>query len=129
MSVFVIAERDTDLLDTPVFYAGEGGNEEAVAVFTSRNRASQFAKNAGWNGDQCCAELTAIDLLCFVVEAHKEGTQYLAVNPIRREHFTEEDQPVVFIEQLMATFAEILTGVVSEQATAAEGTAAIKRER
>lgn len=129
MSVFVIAERDTELLDTPVFYAGEGGKEEAIAVFTSRNRVSQFIENAGWNGDQLCTELTAIDLLQLVVEAHKEGTQYLAVNPVRQENFAVEDQPVVIIERLMADFAEDLTEVVSEQVTMANGAADNKNER
>ena len=127
MPVYVITKHDAELYDMPVFYAGEGGKEEAIAVFTNRNLASQFVGNAGWNGEHVTAELTAIDLLRLMIEAHEEGTQYLAVNPVRREHFEVENQTVIIIEQQMANFAEKLTEAILEQALAVEGAVKSKR--
>ena len=36
---YVIAAKDVDQLETPVFRAGEGGSEEAVALFTTQPAA------------------------------------------------------------------------------------------
>jgi hypothetical protein len=109
MSAYVIAEKDEELLDTPVFYAGESNAEEAIAVFTRRDAAAQYIEDAGWNGDYEVGELTAIDLLRWIVRAHDEGTQYLAINPDRGRQFAGEKQEIIVIEAKLAGFAEALT--------------------
>ena len=62
MSVYMIAYRGNDELNTTAFLADEDGNEEAIAVFTSRSRASHFASEFDWGGEQPFREFTAIDL-------------------------------------------------------------------
>lgn len=109
MSAFVIAKMDDELLDTPVFYAGESNAEEAIAVFTARYAAAQFIENAGWNADHEVGELTAIDLLRWIVKAHEEGTHYLTVNPSRNCQVAGRRQRIIVIERKLAEFAEALT--------------------
>lgn len=123
MSVYMLVYSGNDELDTTAFLAEDGGNEEAIAVFTSRSRASHFASEVGWGGAQPFREFTAIELLTAVVDAHKEGTQYLVVNPSCREHSTFEQRGVVMIDELLANFADKLTELVSEQATVTEASA------
>lgn len=62
MSVYVIAMKNREFLDTPVFHAGPSGNDEAVAVFNNRESAQQYIDEAGWSD-------------------HEDGTPFLAVNP------------------------------------------------
>ena len=110
MSVYMIVQRGNSELDTPVFFAGEDGNDGAIAVFTSRSRASRFASEVDWGGEQPFREFSAIELLTVVVGAHKEGAQYLVVNPIWREYAALGYRGVVIIEEFMANFADKLTG-------------------
>jgi hypothetical protein len=109
MPAYVIAKKDDELLDTPVFYAGESGTEEAIAVFTARDVAARYIEDAGWNADHEVGELTAIDLLRWIVKAHDEGTQYLAVNPVHHRQVAGEEQKIIVIEGKLASFAEALT--------------------
>jgi hypothetical protein len=109
MSAYVIAKKEEELLDTPVFYAGESNGEEAIAVFTRRDAAAQYIEDAGWNADHQVGELTAIDLLRWIVKAHDNGTQYLAVNPVYHRQVAEEKQETIVIETKLAGFAEALT--------------------
>jgi hypothetical protein len=109
MSAYVIAKKQEELLDTPVFYAGDSNAEEAIAVFTSQDAAARYIEEAGWNEDHEVGELTAIDLLRWIVKAHDEGTQYVAVNPVRHRQLTGEKQKTIVIERQLASFAEALT--------------------
>lgn len=49
MSVYVIAKKNREFLDTHVFHAGPSGNEEAVAVFSNRKPAQQCIDEADWS--------------------------------------------------------------------------------
>jgi hypothetical protein len=109
MSAYVIAKKEEELLDTPVFYAGESNAEEALAVFTRQAAAAQYIEDAGWNADHQVGELTAIDLLRWMVKAHDEGTQYLAINPDRGRQLAGQRQQTIVIEAKLASFAEALT--------------------
>ena len=46
-TLFVVTARALDVLDSPVFHAGDG-DEEAVAVFTTANAARRYIERAGW---------------------------------------------------------------------------------
>lgn len=109
MSAYVIAKKEEELLDTPVFYAGESNAEEAIAVFTGRDTAARYIEDAGWKENYEVGELNAIDLLRWVVKAHDEGTQYLAVNPAYHRQVAEEEQEIIVIVGQLASFAEALT--------------------
>lgn len=109
MPAYVIAGKEEELLDTPVFYAGDSNAEEAIAVFTRQDAAAQYIEDAGWNAGHQVGELTAIDLLRWIVKAHDEGTQYLAVNPVYHCQVAGEKQQAIVIEAKLAGFAEALT--------------------
>jgi hypothetical protein len=47
-AVYVIARKGPDELDSPVFHAGDAGDEEAVAVFTTRETTQRYIDRAGW---------------------------------------------------------------------------------
>lgn len=109
MASYVIAKKGSDLLDTPVFYAGESGNEEALAVFTDLDSAKGYLSAAGWTGDHDVGELTALQLLRWLVKAHDQGIRYLAINPDRSQQTAGDRQHVVAIEEKLTAVAESLS--------------------
>jgi hypothetical protein len=109
MSAYVIARRYSEFLDTPVFYAGSSGQEEAVAAFTDRKIAELYIDDAAWGDEYEVGELDPLQLLHWIVTVHTQGTQYLAVNPERRSHLAGTEQEIVVIEEMLAAFAESLT--------------------
>jgi len=102
------------LLDTPVFRAGESGDEEAVAVFTGRDQAQQYLDRAGWNETDEIGELSPDDLLRWLVEAEREGVQYAVVNPNRDRHLAGDQQAVLFLDVLGEESADSLHRQVAE---------------
>ena len=56
----LIANKDRDDWDIPVFYAGEGYRDEAIAVFTGCLRAPEYLRDAGLQEDHEVCELTAL---------------------------------------------------------------------
>jgi len=113
-AVFAIVKKGTDLLDTPVFRAGESGDEEAVAVFTGRDQAQQYLDRAGWNETDEIGELSPDDLLRWLVEAEREGVQYAVVNPNRDRHLAGDQQAVLFLDVLGEESADSLHRQVAE---------------
>lgn len=112
MAAFVISGLNEQYLDTPVFYAGARGEEEAVAVFTHRPAAEAYLEDAGWGEDHRVEELTALELLRWLVHADQEGARYLTVNPDRSTHLAGRPQPVLVIEREVAGYAEQLTEAI-----------------
>lgn len=110
MAAYVIAKKGSELLDTPVFHAGESNDEEAVAVFTSADAAGGYIEAAGWTGEQEVGELDALQLLCWLVKAHQEGIRYLAVNPDRSPD--SAGGPLVIIEEKLAGIANQVPGEI-----------------
>ncbi|HUG91043.1 MAG TPA: hypothetical protein VML55_09430 [Planctomycetaceae bacterium] len=99
-AVFVIAKKGMDFLDTPVFHAGESGAEEAVALFTDRQRAQQYLDRAGWGQTDEIGKLSPSDLLQWLVEANEDGVRYATVNPDRDRHLAGDPQPVLPLDAL-----------------------------
>jgi hypothetical protein len=108
MTAFVIAKKNSEFLDTPVFRAGADGREEAIAVFTSRETAEKYITDAGWTAEQEVGELQPIQLLRWIVTAYDQGTQMVVVDPTRARHLAGEPQSVVYLDEPMGTFAELL---------------------
>jgi len=115
-TVFVITKKGADFLDTPVFHAGESGEEEAVALFTDRQQAQHYLSHAGWGQTDEISELSPDDLLQWLVEAEREGIHYVIVNPDRHRHLAGDPQPVLSLDDLGAGSADRLFREVKELA-------------
>ncbi len=115
-AVFVIAKKGADFLDTPVFRAGESGDQEAVAVFTTRKLAQQYLDRAGWNETDEVGSLPPDDLLRWLVEAEREGIRYATVNPDRDRHLKGVAQGVLSLDALGEESADSLSRQVAELA-------------
>ncbi len=115
-AVFVIVKKVMGLLDTPVFRAGESGEQEAVAVFTGRDQAQQYLDQAAWNETDEINELSPDDLLRWLVEAEREGVHYAVVNPDRDRHLAGDPQAVLSLDELGVESAESLHHQVAELA-------------
>ena len=125
MFAYVIARRDSGFLDTPVFYAGSSGEEEAVAAFTDRTMAELYIDDAAWGDEYEVGELDPLQLLHWIVTMHTQGTQYLAVNPQRRRHLAGREQEIIVIEEKLAAFAESLTREIQSLAQRDTGQAGV----
>lgn len=108
MNVFVIAKKQADDLQTAVFFAGESGNEEAVAAFTTHQAAREYVNSADWSSTDTVAELTPIDFLQWLATVHRSGTRYLTVNPVRNVQEGGVSQPVLVIEDQLTELASML---------------------
>jgi len=98
--VFVIAKKGSDILDTPVYHAGESGEEEAVAVFTSRQQAQQYLDHAGWSETDEIGELSPSDMLRWLVEAEQDGIRSVTVNPDRARHLAGDPQAALSLDAM-----------------------------
>ena len=116
IAVFAIVKKGADFLDTPVFRAGESGDEEAVAVFTGRDQAQHYLDHADWNETDEIAELSPDDLLRWLVEAEREGVHYAVVNPDRDRHLAGDEQAVLSLDALGEESADSLHQQVAELA-------------
>lgn len=108
MAAYLIVRKDCDDWDIPVFYAGDGGRDEAIAVFTGRTRAVQYLRDAGLQEDHRVREFSAIELFEMMVKAHQDGVTYVAVNPKPEQQLVGQRQPVIVLERQLARFAERL---------------------
>ena len=115
-TVFVIAKKDMDFLDTPVFHAGESGEEEAVVLFTNRQQAERYLDRAGWAKTDEIGELSPSDLLQWLAEAERDGVKYVAVNPDRDRHLAGDPQPILSLVDLGEESADRLFEEVKEPA-------------
>lgn len=116
MNAFVIAKKNSEFLDTPVFHAGQSGEEEAIAVFTSRELAAKYIGDAEWSDEYEVGELQPIQLVRWLAEANKEGTEMVVVNPDRSEHLVGDRQNVVYLKEPFETFADLLSGEIIKRA-------------
>ena len=66
MSAYVIAKKDREFVDTPVFRAGEDGKQEAVLVFSSmekiRPALEAYVEEVKLNNCKLCDEPTVGEL-------------------------------------------------------------------
>lgn len=99
-AVFVIAKKGIDFLETPVFHAGESGEEEAVALFTNRQQAEQYLDRAGWGETDEIGELSPSKMLRWLVEAEQDGIRNVTINPDRDRHRAGDPQSVLSLADL-----------------------------
>lgn len=98
-ALYVLARQGADQLETPVFRAGETGDEESVAVFTDRNKALLYLQTAGWDRSHEPADLSPSDLGRWLQEARAEGIDLVAVDLDRQAHLRGETQHVLFLKE------------------------------
>ncbi len=108
-AVYVIARKGTDELDSPVFHAGDAGDEEAVAVFTTRDSARRYIDRADWGESDEVGVLAPADLLRWLLVAADQGVHWLVVDPDRDRHLAGEPQTVLGITEELTEFARSLT--------------------
>ncbi len=107
-ATFMVAKRGSEFLDTPVFHAGESGDEEAIALFTTREAVERYIDQAGWGGTDEVGELSPHDLLSQFLNARGEGIRWAVVNPARDGHIGGEPQVVLDIEGELSESAGLL---------------------
>jgi hypothetical protein len=78
MSAFLITKKSSNDWDLPIFEAGEA---EAIAVFTTAVRASQYLRENRLDQDHEVSEATAIELIEVMLAAQESGVVYMAINP------------------------------------------------
>jgi len=105
---YVIARKGSDELDSPVFHAGDAGDEEAVALFTTREATQQYIDRAGWGKTNEVGMLTPTDLVRWLLVAADQGVHWLVVDPDRDRHLAGEPQTVLGIAEELAEFARSL---------------------
>jgi len=115
-AVFAIVKKGADFLYTPVFRAGESGDEEAVAVFTGRDQAQHYLDQAAWTETDEIGELSPDDLYRWLVEAEREGVHYAAINPDRERHLAGDPQTVLSLDTMGDESADRLFQEVMELA-------------
>ena len=111
---YVISKRGGSVLDTPVFHAGDSGEEEVVVLFTGRQAAQEYIDQAGWGESDEIGELGLSELHRWLLKANEEGIHYLTVNPERQQHLAGDPQPVLFLDDLRDESAEKLLQAVTK---------------
>ena len=122
MGAFVITRKHSEFLDTPTHRAGPDDKDEAIVVFTTRRAAEKYVEDAGWATEYEVGELRSIQLLRWVLIAFEQGTDMVVVNPSRKRHLAGEPQSVVFLNEPLDTFAELLRSEFIKQAAREEAT-------
>jgi ribosome-associated translation inhibitor RaiA len=118
-ATYVIARKGSDELDSPVFHAGDAGDEEAVAVFTTREATQQYIDRAGWGEANEVGVLTPTDLLRWLLVAADQGVHWLVVDPDWDRHLAGEPQIVLGISEELAEFSRFLTRNVASPSESA----------
>lgn len=49
MPLYVLTKKNSEVVDTIVFHAGESGEEEAVAIFTDEKLARDYLAASQWD--------------------------------------------------------------------------------
>lgn len=108
MTVYVIARKNEDFLDSPVFHAGEDNQQEAIAVFTSEANARTYIDDAGWGDEFRVSELRPIQMLRWFAMAHEDGCDLAAIDPSHNPGTDGGLQQTVDLREPLAAFAETL---------------------
>jgi len=104
-SLFVITAHASNWLNTPVFQAGDGDGEEAVAVFTTADAAHQYIDRAGWGQADEVGVLRPADQQEWFQSAFDDGVRWVVIDPDRDRHLAGDPQAVVAIEGELAALA------------------------
>ena len=96
MSAYLITKKDSEVLDLPVYAAGE--SEEIVMVFTSSDCAQRYIDDADWSDEYTVATLDSIAFLEWLLHCHRSGVDLIATDPKRSEHDAGEKLSSLSIE-------------------------------
>jgi ribosome-associated translation inhibitor RaiA len=123
-AAYVIARKASEELDSPVFHAGDAGDEEAVALFTTREATQRYIDRAGWGQANEVGVLTPTDFVRWLLVAADQGVHWLVVDPDRDRHLAGEPQTVLGITDELAEFARsLIRDVASSSESAARRSA------
>jgi hypothetical protein len=98
MACYLISRASIPSLETIVFTAGPKEKEEAIAVFTDPSAAESYVERAGWGEEYAVATLESIPFLKWLLQAHENGIQYIAVDPDFESQHRGERQNTLNIE-------------------------------
>jgi hypothetical protein len=121
MNAFIITKRDSEFIDSPVFQAGTDDGEEAIAIFSSADTADQYILDAGWQDAQQVGTLKPVQVLRWLVLAHDQGIRMVVIDPNRERQLSGKPQAVIYLDDPMEAFAELLRGVIEHQAALPTG--------
>ncbi|MFK7769080.1 MAG: hypothetical protein AB8B55_17790 [Mariniblastus sp.] len=82
MATYLIAQRDTEELETAIFESDAG---DAVAVFTDQKHAQAYIDDAGWQSGMVVAELDEVQFMEWLILCYRSGVELMATDPRRRE--------------------------------------------
>jgi len=108
MDTYVITQKSSEFVDSPVFHAGQEGDQEAIAVFTTRELAEQYLREADWQQQYEVGALRPVQLLRWFTVASENGTDMVMVDPDRKSQTAGEQQQVVYIGKPLSAFADVL---------------------
>lgn len=110
MTIFVIVKKNVDVVDTPVFCAGEENQQEAIAVFTNRDATNKYIQAASWDVEYESAELDNTQAVRFLATALDDGVDLAVVDPEREKQMSGEEQRIVFLRDKFAEIGALITG-------------------
>lgn len=108
MNFYVLAKRDSDDLDTPVFDMGTSSNESAVAIFLRRQAAVDYLTEANWSSDHTVAAIEPTQTLKWLVHAQENGIDFVAIDPDRQKQVAGRDQPGLYLDDPLRVHADLL---------------------
>ena len=115
MVFFVLTEQNSKQLDTAIFHAGPDNQQEAIAAFSTVAKAKEYLEAAGWTDRYVVAELESTDFLLWILTAHREGVDYLVLDPNREAHETGQPQNAVEIKEKLGRCAAIFQHEMQEE--------------
>lgn len=112
MTMYVIANQQAGDLDSPVFFAGEDGNLEAIAVFSERGHAKRYLEETGCatgcetaaapaEGSESIAELAPLEFVSWLTAAYEGGIDLLVIDPDPLGHLCGEPQRAMRVEDAL----------------------------
>ena len=84
MSTFLITKKESGDWNLPVFCLGPRSSGDAIAVFTSRLRASHFLKANRLEQNHQLDEIAACELIDVIFAAFENNVDYICINPKQR---------------------------------------------
>lgn len=112
MSIFLIANKDTEVLETTVF-SSDGG--DTVAVFTDLKNATQYIEDAGWADQNVVATLEEVPFLEWLIQCHNSGVRLMATDPIRCEQESGMKISTLVIADQLKHAAEHICDVANKE--------------
>jgi hypothetical protein len=100
---YVIAAKDVDDLETPIFALDTIDGDQAVALFTDEDDALRYINAAGWDKTHEPRPIGPERLTDWLNEARSAGIMYLAINLDPTQTKTDAPQPVLALADVPGT--------------------------